>query len=110
MSNQHHSGELPPEPSDSNVLLSAGGWIGAFFLFALIVFIAYLPNRSVSMEDEEAKVRHSIRADIDARQIRLSQNYDWVNRNDGVVRLPIDRAMELTVRDLRARSNEENAP
>lgn len=110
MSKQHHSGQMPPEPSDSNTLLSAGAWIGVFFLFALIVLIAYLPNRSVSMEEEDAKVRHSIRADIDTRQIRLAQNYDWVNRNDGIVRLPIDRAMELTVRDLRVRTTEENAP
>lgn len=110
MTNPHHSDQMPPEPSDNSALLSAFGWIGVFFLFALIVFIAYLPNRSVSMEDEDAKVRHGIRAEIDARQTRLSQNYDWVNRNDGVVRLPIDRAMELTVRDLRARSTEGDTP
>lgn len=101
------SSENLPDPSDRSALYSALGWLGAFALFVLIVFIAYIPNRAVDAREHEARLRHEIRADVDARQQRLATNYDWINRDAGVVRLPIDRAMELTVRELRAKASEE---
>lgn len=108
MSNPHQSHEqLDPEPSDRKALFSALGWLGVFFLFALIVVIAYLPNRAASQYEVDRQARFEIKRDLDARQERLATTYDWVNRNDGVVRIPIERAMELTVRELRGRSTTE---
>lgn len=108
MSDQHQANEqLDPEPSDRKALFSAIGWLGVFFLFALIVVIAYLPNRAASQYEVDKKERFQIKRDSDARQERLATTYDWVNRNEGVVRIPIERAMELTVRELRGQSNSE---
>jgi hypothetical protein len=44
-----------------------------------------LVNQTLDME--------ALRASEDA----LLTNYDWVDRNHGIVRIPIDRAMELLV-------------
>lgn len=95
------------EPSDRKVLLSALGWIGVFFLFVLIVVIAYLPNRSVSVDEIEREARFEIKRDVDAQQQRLATTYGWVDQSNGVARIPIERAMELTVRELRGQSGPE---
>jgi hypothetical protein len=42
------------------------------------------------------------RKDLEARRERLG-SYGWVDRSAGVVRLPIDRAMELTEKGVRPR-------
>ena len=105
MSSPHQSNErLDPEPSDRKVLFSALGWLGVFFLFVLIVVIAYLPNRAASQYEVDKAERFEIKRNLDARQERLATTYDWVSQSDGVVRIPIERAMELTVRELRGQS------
>ncbi|MCD8481870.1 MAG: hypothetical protein LR015_03860 [Verrucomicrobia bacterium] len=95
------TGSHDPEPSDNKVLLSAVGWLGVILLFGLVVAVAYLPNRAQSIEARQAEQRHAIRASVVAEQQRIANSYDWVNRDQGVVRIPIDRAMQLTLRDLR---------
>jgi hypothetical protein len=35
-------------------------------------------------------------ADLQKKHAEQAATYDWVDRNAGVVRLPVDRAMELT--------------
>lgn len=94
----------PPEtqePSDRKVLYSAIGWIGGIFIFALIVAVAYLPNQSVDVYQQDADERLQLRSEVDSEQTRLVGAYEWVNEGDGVVRLPVERAMRLTVEELR---------
>ena len=43
-----------------------------------------------------------VNQDLDMEKLRASEdillnNYDWVDRKNGIVRIPIDRAMELLV-------------
>lgn len=89
-----------PEPSDRRLLLSAVGWIGVFFIFALIVFIAYVQQqpREVGTVDQEA--RFQIRYQTEATQKELVTSYSWVNQAEGVVRIPVERAIELTLEEL----------
>lgn len=37
--------------------------------------------------------------DLRTRETILLESYDWVDRDQGVVRIPIDRAMELTAQE-----------
>lgn len=99
--------QLEPEPSDSKVLLSALGWIGVIFLFILIVAIAYLPRQAPSTESIAAAERMQIRNEITAEQIRLVGSYEWINQPEGIVRIPVSRAMELTVDELRKEQQAE---
>ena len=44
-----------------------------------------------------------VNQDLDMEKLRASEdillnNYDWVDRKNGIVRIPIDRAMELLAR------------
>lgn len=97
------------EPSERKVLYSALGWIGVIFIFVLIVAIAYLPNRSVDVYEQLAEERLQLRDEVQAEQTRLVDSYEWINQNDGVVRLPVERAMRLTVQELRAEAQDGSA-
>lgn len=70
-------------------------------LFALIVVVAYIPNRAVDVGAARAEERLEIRDETIARQTRVAQSYEWVDQSNGVVRIPIERAMKLTVEELR---------
>ena len=90
------------EPSDNTVLVSALGWIGVFLVFALVVAVAYLPNRAVSQEELNVTERTAIRNHVIREQSDLMNKYQWINEAEGVVRLPVERAMELAVEELQA--------
>ena len=90
------------EPSDNTVLVSALGWIGVFLLFLLIVAVAYLPNRATSQTERNVEERLAIRNSVRSEQAKLTGGYQWVNQAEGVVRIPVERAMELAVEELRA--------
>ncbi|MGC9450492.1 MAG: hypothetical protein ACP5I4_03510 [Oceanipulchritudo sp.] len=93
---------IEQEPSDRTVLLSALGWIGVIFVFLLVVAVAYLPNRARSTEAKNAEIRYQIRNDVRAEQARLVSAYEWVNQDEGILRVPVEEAMKLTVEELRA--------
>jgi hypothetical protein len=79
-------------------------WLGVvalFFLFGVIVLAVVGPApRGDTYEQERAKKRmetlKSVR-DADAKELG---SYGWIDKNKGVVRIPIDRAMELAAVEL----------
>jgi hypothetical protein len=102
--------QLQAEPSDRKVLISALGWIGVIFVFFLIVAVAYLPNRAVSTEAKATEERMTIRNEVIGEQTRLVNATEWVNQAEGVVRIPVDRAMKLAVEELRAEQTGSGEP
>jgi len=79
-------------------------WLGIVFLFALfglIVLAVIGPSpRSSDYEETRAKKRmEKLKALHEETQKDLT-TYAWVDKNKGVARIPIERAMELTVADL----------
>ena len=101
---------LDKEPSDSTVLVSALGWIGVCLVFLVIVAVAYLPNRAKSQEEINAAIRYQIRNEVRGEQARLVSSYEWVNQPEGVVRIPVERAMRLTVEELREKQETLKTP
>lgn len=78
---------------------------GGLALFGLIVLIAYLPQRPggvqqgvLSPAEREARLR-----DLRAKEQTQAKSYAWIDQKAGVVQLPIDRAVELTVQELNAK-------
>jgi len=102
----NHDASLSPEPSDRKVLISALGWLGVLGVFALIVAITYLPKRGTPVSQIDVDARFKIRDTVRAEQKRLVGAYEWVNQAEGVVRIPVERAMDLVLRDLRAEQAE----
>ena len=79
--------------------------IGGFAIFLIILFIAYLPQQAgyvaqgtVSPEERAARL-----ADLRAKEKAALTTYGWIDQQAGTVRLPIDRAVELTIQELNAR-------
>ena len=107
MSSSDNNSGLSPEPSDSKALFSALGWIGAFLIFVLIVAIAYLPNRASSAYEKNKEERMTILNTVKAEQANLVSSYGWTNQAEGVVRIPVERAMRLTVEELKAKQSAE---
>src|SRR5215831_7930393 len=79
-------------------------WLGIvclFVLFGLIVLAMIGPSpRGSDYEETRSKKRmEKLKALHEETQKELT-TYAWVDKNKGVARIPIDRAMELTVADL----------
>jgi hypothetical protein len=79
-------------------------WLGIvclFLLFGLIVLAVIGPSpRTSDYEEMRAKKRmEKLKALHEESQKELT-TYAWVDKNKGVARVPIDRAMEVTVADL----------
>lgn len=90
------------DPNASMTLLV--GIVGTIIVFAIIVGLQALYNRVEETEnynkiysqapEELSRVR--------AEQQELLNSYRWIDRDKDVVGIPIDRAMELTERELAA--------
>ncbi|HEY9153702.1 MAG TPA: hypothetical protein VIM69_01140 [Opitutaceae bacterium] len=79
--------------------------IGGFALFALIVALAYLPQRPepIAQGALTPAERYQRLADMRAKEAKQINSYGWVDQQKGVVQLPIERAMELTIQELNAK-------
>lgn len=86
----------------SGFFLTAAAAIGGFLIFVLILVIAYLPNQAppISQGTKSPEERAAILRDLRAKEQNASTTYGWVDQTKGVVRVPIERAMQLTLEDL----------
>jgi hypothetical protein len=89
-------------------------WLGIvclFVLFGLIVLAVIGPSpRTSDYEETRAKKRmEKLKALHEENQKELT-TYAWVDKNKGVARIPIDRAMELTVADLAQKKSAPAGP
>ena len=79
-------------------------WLGIvclFVLFGLIVFAVIGPSpRTSDYEETRAKKRMEKLKTVHEESQKELTTYAWVDKNKGVARIPIDRAMEVTVADL----------
>ena len=86
-------------------------WVGVVLLFVLFGAIAVAVIGPAPRGDTYEKMRAETRVkklkDARDEEAKALTGYTWVDKNKGTVRLPIDRAMELTVADL---ANKKPAP
>jgi hypothetical protein len=79
-------------------------WLGIvclFVVFGLIVLAVIGPSpRGSDYEEARAKKRMERLKALHEENQKALTTYGWVDKNKGVARVPIDRAMELTVADL----------
>lgn len=71
-----------------------------FGLFLLLVYLAYLPNQTGPYEQIGTYTpaeRSEKLAELRANEAKHAASYAWIDQSAGVVQLPIERAMELTV-------------
>jgi len=91
-----------PEPIQSPAPFST--WIGVVLLFALfgvmVVAVVGPAPRGDDYEKARAESRLKKFHELRDEENKALSSYAWVDKTKGTVRLPIDRAMELTVADL----------
>jgi hypothetical protein len=84
--------------SFGSTLLAA---VGGFAIFAVILMVAYLPQKVPApgtgvLTPEQRK---SALAELNGKQQTAATTYGWVDKEKGVVRLPVDRAVELFIKE-----------
>ena len=90
------------ETAHSNPLFSILGAIGSMGIFVVILFLAYLPLRKEGADAGIVQERVERFNELSAKEQSLANNYRWVNEPEGVVRIPVERAMILTVERINA--------
>jgi hypothetical protein len=79
-------------------------WLGIVLLFALfgvIVLAVIGPSpRGSDYEETRAKKRAELLKTSREEAEKALTTYGWIDKNKGVARIPIERAMELTVAEL----------
>lgn len=101
--------------SDASVSKSiwptAAAVIGVFVIFLLIMTIARRPALPLDQipsapEEEQWKFSNQGRADrlaeLKGKEQTQATTYKWLDQEAGVVQVPIERAMELTIAELSA--------
>jgi hypothetical protein len=94
-----------PEPLQSYQPRSTfSTWIGVVLLFAFFGLLALVLFRAAprgdTYEQKRAKVRLEKLEAAQKQMVTALTTYGWVDKNKGVVRIPITDAMTLTVADL----------
>jgi hypothetical protein len=87
-----------PKGSFTATLLAA---VGGFAIFGLILLVAYLPKKVESVGDgvKTPEQRKAALAELHGKEQTAASTYAWVDKEKGVVRLPIDRAVELVIQE-----------
>jgi hypothetical protein len=102
-------------PSRSSFALSIGVALACFLVFAGILGLAYLKNRDTTVAADLTKIdaadqwkyteagRAERLAELHRKELAAATSYAWVDQAAGIVRLPIERAMELIVAEQEAK-------
>ena len=96
------------EPGNSVILLSGIGFVIMLFVFLFIVYYSYWPNRPLPVDLARVEERTDNLKALQQKQEGIATTYGWVDQSSEVVRIPIDRAMELTVRSLNKKQKDED--
>jgi len=98
--------DSPQTPASSNgSLLTLLAAIGGFSIFALIVFIAYLPKKPAPLADgvRTPEQRKAALSELRAKEKAAATTYGWVDQSTGIVRIPINEAVAITIKELNAK-------
>lgn len=102
MSNAQQSSDSPTWPLVVAV-------IGVFAIFLVIMQLAQTPVIPLSAvmnvpEDEQWKLTEEGRkarlSELQGKADSMATSYGWINKEAGIVRIPVDRAIELTLAEI----------
>ena len=96
-----------PELHHEQPRSSFGTWIGVVLLFALFGLLVWAVMGAMPRSDSYEAKRGQARAEklkvASEEAQKATESYGWVDKEKGVVRLPVRRAMELSVGELAQR-------
>jgi hypothetical protein len=96
--------DVTSPPTAARPPISFGAWLGVILLFLffgifVLVLVAATPHGN-NYEQKRAEARKKKLNDARNAAAQELNSYAWVDKGKGVARIPIDRAMQLTLRDL----------
>ena len=109
--------DIPTIPARPVSLFTIVFLFAVFAAFLLVIRYFYHPtttaafnatpdNVSKDLEwKSNASTRREALKDLHDKEAKQAAKYGWVDQKAGVVQLPIERAMELTARDLSAKQS-----
>ncbi|MEO6003538.1 MAG: hypothetical protein ABIZ04_05340 [Opitutus sp.] len=77
-----------------------------FGLFLAVVYYVYVPRQTGAFAGDgihSVQQRQKTLTELHAKEAAQAKSYGWVDQKAGVVRLPLDRAMELTLQKYTAK-------
>jgi hypothetical protein len=105
---------MSSRPTAEHVPFPFNTWLGVILLFIFFgllvsVLVRIVPRGNI-YEAKRAEARAAkFKTAMDEAQKELT-TYAWVDKNKGVARIPIERAMELTAADLAQKKPESAGP
>ncbi|PTY06605.1 hypothetical protein DB347_11235 [Opitutaceae bacterium EW11] len=92
-------------PTRTSVWVTAAAIIGGFVIFVLILTVAYLPNQAEPIPQGTKTPAERLQAltELRAKEQKVATSYAWIDQQKGTVQLPTERAMELTIEELKAK-------
>ncbi len=94
-------------PSKTGFWITFVAAIGGFAIFVAILLVTYLPKQPGPLGDgapnRSPDERKAALAELRAHEVKVATSYGWIDQANGVVQLPIDRAIELTLSELSAK-------
>jgi hypothetical protein len=106
--------DVTSPPTAARPPISFGAWLGVVLLFLffgifVLVLVAATPHGN-NYEQKRAEARKKKLNDARNAAAQELNSYAWVDKGKGVARIPIDRAMQLTLRDLASKKPEPANP
>jgi hypothetical protein len=92
------------ERDDLNTpLVALVGVLGTVLVFVIILFLAVLYRRVETRQqyDKDVSQPYTAVADLANRQRGTLASYGWVDQEKGIVAIPIGRAIDLVVEEIR---------
>jgi len=78
------------------------GLVMILLFVGLAAFLVSQRENIPTVDEQTAEVRLKNLAELNAENQKILTQYHWVDKNKGVVGIPIDRAMDLVVAQLQA--------
>ena len=104
--------EQPPtsEPGGLSLSLSALSIFGLILSFLLVVIVLVAINRPAPVGDRTSQKRDNTLMEVRSWHEEILTSYGWIDQSAGIVRVPIERAMELTLKDLSDEPPADDSP
>jgi hypothetical protein len=78
------------------------GLVMVLLFVGLAIFLVAQRKNIPTVDEQTAEVRLKNLAELNAENQKILTQYHWVDKNKGVVGIPINRAMDLVVAQLQA--------
>jgi len=87
---------IPHEGPPKRLFWNVAAVIGCMLIFALIVIITVVETAPPEPDIDAETIRQERYSAVSSKSAGRSTTYEWVDKQNGVVRIPVERALQLT--------------